>query len=185
MTTSYQNYWNKKKRNQAKLNGAMFTLTFVFIIWALVYCSQFHNEVYVRETQIITQATTTPHTPSKEEIIELIKKHFPVNGDTMVRIAKAESGLKVKAINYNCYYNVDETIVYETRVKGSHGASCHKGHEKYSFGVDCSILQFHYRGLKQCPDIPLEKHMEMSAELSKVCGLNCWVAYSNGSYKKY
>jgi len=121
--------------------------------------------------------------PVKEETIEeKFQRHFPRSHKTMLAIAKAESGLREDAINWNCYYNDDMTIVYETRVKGSHSAACKKQHRKYAWSVDCFILQANYKG-KSCPtDVTLDQHLEEMAELTKKREFQPWVAWQRGMH---
>lgn len=146
-----------------------------------------YDDTYTAEPETVkpvVQETTVVLT--KKDIEEKIKEHFPRSYKTMIPIAYAESGLQQTAQNWNCYYNEDETIVYTTRVKGSHGAACKKGHRQYSFGVDCFVLQKHYRGLKECPkDVTIDEHLKEVAELSRIQSFNAWSAYNNKSYLAY
>ncbi len=123
--------------------------------------------------------------PKEETIEEKFKRYFPKSHKTMLAIAKAESNLNPEAKNWNCYYNDDMTIVYETRVKGSHSAACKKEHRKYSWSMDCGLLMKNYIGVKECPEVDIDIHLEEMAELSKRRGYSPWVAWSNGSFKKY
>lgn len=159
-------------------------------IWAisstLFFCliaSSYGNaeRVYVADKPQV-EAFLVPVVVEPEETIEQkFKRHFPRSYKTMLAIAKAESNLQEKAINWNCYYNDDMSIVYETRVKGSHGAACKKEHRKYSFGVDCFILQAHYPGRKSCPkDVTLDQHLEEMAELTKKRSFQPWVTFNRG-----
>ena len=171
---------NQHKSTYYKELGAI--VTFLFITFLLL--TPIEDQTYTRENHI---SQTTKMVEVKEETMEQkIVKHFPKSHVTMIAIAKAESGMRNTAVNYNCYYNDDMTIVYETKVKGSHGASCKKGHEKYSFGVDCFVLQAHYEGRKSCPtDVTLDQHLEEMAKLSKVRSFQPWVSYNRGLHEKY
>ncbi len=102
----------------------------------------------------------------------------------MIAIAYAESRMNENAKGWNCYYNKDETIVYSTRVKGSHSTGCKKQHRKYAWSVDCGVLQLNTKG-QVCPNETLDEHLEKVATLSKSQGFGAWVAYKNNSYKKY
>lgn len=181
---------NQYKRTYYKEFGALITILFVLFIWFLTSLSK-RDMVYVREEVIeAVTATTTSSTIEIEEetkeitIEEKIKQYFPRSYPTMIAIAHAESGMNHKAVGYNCYYNHDETIVYEERVKGSHSRACKKGHEKYAWSVDCGVLQRNVKG-KECPEVSLDEHLKEVSELSKVQGLEAWWAYKNGSYKKF
>ena len=103
------------------------------------------DKVYVAEVK--EEAFLVPVVVEPEETIEQkFQRYFPKSWRTMLAIAQAESRLDPEAKNWNCYYNNNETIVYETRVKGSHSTACKKEHRKYAWSVDCNILQANYRG---------------------------------------
>lgn len=122
---------------------------------------------------------------SDKDIEDKIKHYFPRNWKTMIAIAHAESNMNMDAKGYNCYYNKDKTIVYETRVKGSHSAACKKEHRKYAWSVDCFALQRNYIG-KSCPKgVTLDQHLKEVAELSRVQGLSAWSSYNQGKHLAY
>jgi len=121
----------------------------------------------------------------KPTIEDKVRAYFPRNWKTMIAIAHAESGLDHSQQNWNCWYNADKSIVYDKKVKGSHSASCKKEHRKYSWSVDCGLLMKNYVGVKKCPTVDLDSHLEEMSELSKKRGFQPWSAYSNGSYKKF
>jgi hypothetical protein len=139
------------------------------------------EKVYVAEVK--EQVFLAPVIVQPEETVEeKIKRYFPRSHKTMLAIAKAESGLDNNAVNWNCYYNDEMTIVYETRVKGSHSAACKKGHRKYAWSVDCFVLQANYKG-KSCPtDVTIDQHLEEMAELSKKRSFSPWVAWQKGMH---
>ena len=158
--------------------------TLLFCLTAANYGNQ--DRVYVAE-QPKVEAFLVPVIVEPEETIEeKFKRYFPKSYKTMLAIAKAESGLQEDAINYNCWYNKDKSIVYETKVRGSHGAACKKEHRKYSFGVDCFILQAHYPGRRTCPtDVTLDEHLREMAELSKKRSFQPWISWQNNLHLKY
>jgi hypothetical protein len=154
------------------------------LIWACTPGE--YDDVYVAEPVATPVVKVEVKELTKAEIELKIKHYFKKSHATMIPIAYAESGMKMSSINWNCYYNKDETIVYETRVKGSHGAACKKEHRKYAFGVDCFVLQAHYPNRKDCPkDVTIDQHLQEMAELSKKRNFQPWVAWQNGSFKKY
>lgn len=154
------------------------------LLWACTPAQ--YDDVYVAEPEVVPVVKVEAKELTKAEIESKIREYFPRSYKTMIPIAYAESGLRHTAKNWNCYYNKDETIVYETRVQGSHGAVCKKGHRQYSFGIDCFVLQKHYRGLKECPkDVTLDEHLKEVAELSRVQSFKAWSAYNNKSYLAY
>lgn len=122
---------------------------------------------------------------SKATIEEKIRLHFPRNADVMVAIAYAESGMSMTAKGYNCFYNNDKTKVYRERVKGSYSAACLPEDRVYAHSADCYVLQDNKKGTT-CPQgVTVDQHLKEMAELSKVCGLDCWWAYKNKTYLKY
>lgn len=135
----------------------------------------------VVEVQVVTKEQPVAHNPSKKEIAQLILQNFPKNGEVMVAIALAESNLQVNAQGFNCFYK--KGVLYKERVKGAVSRHCDKGDEVYAWSTDCFPLQRNYVGTTKCPDVPIEQHIKEVAELSRVCDLNCWSAYNNGSWK--
>lgn len=184
---------NQYKRTYNKECGALLGLIAVFIIMSHGI-ADYGDEKYVAEVKQEIKKTPT----QKESVEDKIRKYFPRSHATIIPIAYAESGMRMESINYNCYYNskaiykngkllhATSTVVYEQRVKDSYGTFCKKEHRKYAFGVDCFILQSHYPGRKTCPtDVSLDQHLKEMAELSKKRNFAPWVAWQNGSYKKY
>lgn len=92
-------------------------------------------------------------------------------------IAKAvilhESQNKLDAVNYNCVY-------------GGKSTSCRKGDEARAWSVDCGIGQINVRA-KSCPEelLTLEGNMDAIEKIYKTQGLNAWVSYKTGRYKRY
>ena len=156
-----------------------------FSILSCVILSNYGNVVKVYVAEVQQQAFLLPVIVEPEKTIEeKFKRYFPKSHVTMLAIAKAESGLNNEAKNWNCYYNKTETVVYETKVKGSHSRSCKKEHRKYAWSVDCGVLQLSVKG-KVCPVEDIDTHLEKAAELSKVQGKEAWVVYNTGAYKKH
>lgn len=167
---------NQYKRTYYKEYSAL--VTFLFVTFLLL--TPIEQQTYTRVEQPTTQATTT-----QETIEEKIIKHFPRSHKTVLAIAKAESNLDMNAKGFNCYYNNDKTIVYTSKIKGSHSTHCKKSHRQYAWSVDCFILQRNYKG-QECPqNITIDQHLEDVANLSRVQGLKAWSAYNNNQYKKH
>lgn len=84
-----------------------------------------------------------------------------------------ESQNKLDAVNYNCIY-------------GGKSTSCRKGDEPKAWSVDCGIGQINVRA-KSCPSdlLTLEGNMEAIEKIYQTQGLNAWVSYKTGRYKKY
>ncbi len=159
----------------------------IAILIGLIWCCTpgQYDDTYVREEEafpVMKPVVVIPE-PTLED---KIREYFPRSHKTMVAVAYAESGMSMKATGYNCYYNKDETIVYETRVKGSHSTACKKEHRKYSWSVDCFALQKNYPGRKTCPSgITVDMHLREVAELSKVQGLQAWSSFNEKKHLAY
>lgn len=120
-----------------------------------------------------------PQRTSSEELIiphtleEHVKVIFGDKAEVAMAVLKYESGLKLDAINYNCRYN-------------GKSKSCKKKDRNEAWSVDCGIAQINVKG-KYCPAsyMTLEGNMEQVEKIYKEQGLDAWVAYSSGKYKKY
>lgn len=166
-------------------------------IWVLVatilFCliaSHYGNKdnSYRKEISSLFMPPKVVETPKIEcpidgHIEETIAKHFPKNKCKMIAIAKAESRLKMSAKGFNCYYS--KGVATTTPIKGGSKA-CKVEDRHLAHSVDCFILQDNQPGSKECPKgVTLDQHVKEMAELSRICGLNCWWAYRDGSWKKY
>lgn len=112
----------------------------------------------------------------------LIEKYFPENSELMLAIAKAESSLNSNAINYNCYYDKAGNV-HTTRPKGGYSTHCKKGHEKYAWSKDGCALQIN--DIHGFDITTSEGCIQAARKVYDTQGLTAWVAYKNGSYKKY
>lgn len=164
--------------------AATLTLLFIWIMYLLWGSLDDTGMVYVADEKVAVRVeATVPN--NKAEMEKKIKEYFPRSWRTMIPIAYAESGMRNTAVNYNCYYNKDKTIVYTSKVKGSHSTSCKKGHEVYAHSTDCFVLQRNYKG-KGCPkDVTLDEHLEDVAKLSRVQGLQAWSSYNSNKHLLY
>lgn len=156
----------------------------IFAIWVLSHYGNMDN-TYTREHPVTVTVTVTKVVPSQPETVEeKIIRYFPRSNVTMLAIAKAESNLNNNAINYNCWYDKKGKIS-TTYVKGG-GRSCKVEDRKYSFGVDCFVLQSHYPGRKTCPkNVTIDQHLQEMAELSKKRSFQPWSSYNQGLHTKY
>lgn len=154
----------------------------ITILWCAIagYHSD-RDEVYVREPDVFMKPIVVDM-PENESIETKIRKYFPRNATTMVAVAHAESNLNHNAVNWNCYYS--HGVATTTKVKGG-SRSCDKKDRALAWSMDCGVLMKNYIGVKQCPKVDVDEHLQEMAELSKVRGFQPWVAYTNGSYKKY
>lgn len=168
--------------------AATLTLLFIWIMYLLWGSLDDTGMVYVADEKVAVRVeATVPVTKanSKAEMEKKIKEYFPRSWRTMIPIAYAESGMRNTAVNYNCYYNKDETVVYKTKVKGTHSTSCKKGHQKYAWSTDCFLLQKNYKGVGCPKDVTLDEHLEDVAKLSRVQGLQAWSSYNTGRHLSY
>lgn len=180
-----------KKYNHSRSYGSRITnlrtLVMSISILACLVLANYGNQdkVYVAEAPQV-EAFLVPVVVTPPETTEdKIKFYFPKSWKTMIAIAHAESRMDMNAQGFNCFYNDDMTIVYKTRVKGSHSAACKPSHRHLAYSTDCFVLQRNYKGQK-CPQgVTIDEHLEEVAELSKVQGLEAWSAYKNKSYLKY
>jgi hypothetical protein len=64
--------------------------------------------------------------------------------------------------------------------------ACKKGDEYKAWSVDCGIAQINTRG-QICPKelLTLEGNMKALEKIYKEQGLNAWVSYKTGAYKRY
>lgn len=93
-------------------------------------------------------------------------------------IAKAvltheSEGLKLDSKNYNCRYNGKSTF-------------CKPQDRKKAWSVDCGISQINVKGT-ECPAdlLTLEGNMKATEKIYKEQGLNAWVSFKNGAYKRF
>lgn len=176
---------NQYKKTYNKELGVLLGLTMCFLVMSEGFLDR-ENEVYVKEVALTVTATVpeTEYNTPKKEIENKIKHYFPRSWRDMIPVAYAESNLNHNAQNWNCYYNKDETIVYSTKVKGSHSTFCKKGHRAYAWSVDCGVMQLNVKG-KVCPKESIDEHLKKAADLSKIQGKEAWVTYKEGKHLTY
>lgn len=108
--------------------------------------------------------------PTLEEHIERI---FGDNSEVAMAVLKHESSLKLDAKGWNCYYN-------------GKSKACKPQDRERAWSVDCGIAQVNTKG-QVCPNelFTLEGNMKQVEKIYKTQGLNAWVSYKTGAYKKY
>lgn len=108
--------------------------------------------------------------PTLEEHIERI---FGDNSEVATAVLKHESGLRLNAKGWNCYYN-------------GRSKACKPQDRHLAWSVDCGVAQVNTKG-QTCPDelFTLEGNMKQVERIYKEQGLNAWVSYKTGAYKKY
>ncbi len=102
-----------------------------------------------------------------------IQNIFGNKAKIALAVLKHESGLKLNAINYNCRYN-------------GKSKTCKKKDIKKAWSVDCGIAQINVKG-KVCPSslLTLDGNMNAVEKIYKEQGLNAWVSFKTGAYKKF
>lgn len=120
--------------------------------------------------------------PTPLTLEEHIGEIFGDKADIALAVLKHESGLNLNAKGWNCIYQKEDEdgniIDYST--------SCKVPDRKYAWSVDCGIAQLNFRGT-ECPAevMTLEGNMKQVEKIYKTQGLNAWVSYKTGRYKKY
>lgn len=112
---------------------------------------------------------TEPPLTLEEHIGEI----FGSDSKVAIAVLKHESGLNLNAKGWNCIY-------------GGKSTSCKIPDRKYAWSVDCGIAQVNVKGT-ECPAelLTLEGNMKQVERIYKTQGLNAWVSYKTGAYKKY
>lgn len=83
------------------------------------------------------------------------------------------NGGDINAKNYNCRYHGKST-------------SCKKGDEKKAWSIDCGKAQINVKGQVCPPELMTDEGQIKAIEkIYKEQGLNAWVSYKNGAYKKF
>lgn len=155
--------------------------TIVFCLLLSHYGNKDNTYIAEREVSVFMTAKVVDH-PEDESIETKIRKYFPKSHKTMMAVAYAESGLNHDSINWNCYYYQGKATT--TPIKGG-SRSCDKKDRSLSWSIDCGVLMKNYIGIKKCPNVSVDEHLQEMAELSKKRGFQPWSAYNNGLYKKY
>lgn len=135
------------------------------IIFLVVFCSLLVLPQSLKAHEIEIKKVLT--------LDEHLHQVFGDKGPLMKAVLKHESGLNLKAINYNCKYNGRSTF-------------CKKGDRKLATSVDCGLFQLNVRG-KVCPKeyFTIEGSMPKVTHIYKTQGLKAWVSYNNKKYKAY
>lgn len=175
---------HKYKTGRRVMNWRVGVLTLTIIYCAVMGYHSNDDLTYVREPDemaVFMTATVVDH-PEDESVETKIRKYFPKSHKTMIAVAYAESGLDHEAMNWNCYYYKGKATT--TPIKWG-SKSCNKEDRKLSWSIDCGVLMKNYIGIKTCPKVSVDEHLQEMAELSKKRGFQPWSAYNNKSYIKY
>lgn len=140
------------------------------VLWCAVMGSHVNDDnTYQREPEVFMKPVVVEN---KQETIETkIRHYFPKSWKTMIAVAHAESQMNPNAVGYNCIYNgVSKACKPEDRHK--------------AWSLDCGLLQLNTKA-KQCPNETIDEHLKRASELSRVQGLEAWVAYNTKAHTKY
>ncbi len=113
---------------------------------------------------------------------QYIEKIFGSKAEIAKAVILHESGNNLRAMNWNCWY-------YRTGSDGivrRYSTFCKKPDRPKAWSVDCGIAQINVRG-RYCPEhlFTLEGNMGAVEKIYKTQGLNAWVSYKTGAYKKF
>lgn len=116
--------------------------------------------------------------PSQEEIAQKIREIFPEDPEVAVAVFRAESGLRVDAVNWNCYYTGKNGNTYST--------SCQTEERGRAWSVDCGVAQLNFPG-QVCPSESFQLDWNLYQAKSKYLarGWQPWYAHTYGSYKRF
>lgn len=113
---------------------------------------------------------------------QYIEKIFGAKAEIAKAVILHESQNNLRAINWNCRYPIkqaDGSIKYRSTF-------CKKEDRHLAWSVDCGIAQINVVG-KYCPShlFTIEGNMLAVEKIYKTQGLDAWVSYKTGAYKKY
>lgn len=115
-----------------------------------------------------------------------VRARFGVHGDTMLAIFKNESSLNPRAQGWNCYYDINGNYKSKKTEKTDKSKACKKEDRYRSWSVDCGIGQINSPGTV-CPEklFEIEHNLDQSQKKLSKEGLNAWVVYKTGTYRRY
>lgn len=134
------------------------------------------EEVVKPKKKVTSAKTVIPVvTPETKDHIEKI---FGEKAEIATAVFMHESGLILDKKGWNCHYYRDDGTRYSTH--------CKKEDRHKAWSVDCGLAQINVRG-QECPKefLTLEGNMTQVALKYEQQGLNAWVSYKTGAYKKF
>lgn len=129
--------------------------------------------ILVASSLLVLPQSTAADIPIHKTQEQYIREIFGAKAKIATAVLTHESGMKLDTINYNCRYNGKSTF-------------CKKGDRSKAWSVDCGIGQTNVKGTV-CPAhlLTLEGNMKEVERIYKEQGLEAWVSYTNGAYKKF
>lgn len=116
--------------------------------------------------------------PTAENIITYIAKTWAGEGTEKmfqaIHIAKSESGLRHKAVNYNCTYEKNGEVI---------STSCKPQDRGRAWSVDCGVFQLNFHG-QICPvwTMDYQKNVDYAFGMYVRRGFQPWVAAKKLGY---
>lgn len=125
-----------------------------------------------------TEEGVAVQSSSPSEVVRMIEEKFGEKGSLVSAVFKAESGHNPRSMNWNCRY-INER-------KETVSKACKPEDRDKAWSVDCGIAQINTVG-KECPEelFEVEHNLAVAKKMYDARGLNPWMAYLNGSYKKH
>ena len=179
-----QKKYSHSRQYGSRINPVTISIALLLATICYIIPTDYGTEVYMQPNDLMLKEKVVETRLTKSDIENKIRAYFPRSYADMIPIAYAESRMNPKAVGYNCYYNKDETIVYSTKVKGSHSTGCKPSHRKYSWSLDCGLMQMNTKA-KTCPVETIDEHLQRAANLSRVQGKEAWVAYNTKAHLTY
>lgn len=115
---------------------------------------------------------------SPSEVVRMIEEKFGEKSSLVSAVFKAESGHNPRSMNWNCRYTNER--------KETVSKSCKPEDRDKAWSVDCGVAQINTIG-QTCPEelFEVEHNLAVAKKMYDARGLNPWMAYLNGSYKKH
>lgn len=113
--------------------------------------------------------------PDQKDVANKVAAIFVEEPNTAIAVFRAESGLRVDAQGWNCYY-------YDKRGK-RYSAACEKADRPNAWSVDCGVAQLNFPGT-ECPAeaFNADWNIKQAKEKYDHRGWQPWVAHANGRY---
>lgn len=143
------------------------------LIYRLTYVNLIISVILIGVCSIPSKMTYERPLTQQERLELRLNEIFGEKVEIAKAVLKHESGLNLNAKGYNCRYNgVSKACKYNDR--------------HLAWSVDCGLGQINVKGQKCPPELmTLEHNLNLIEQKYKEQGLNAWVSYKTGAYKKY
>jgi hypothetical protein len=129
----------------------------------------------------IVKVTSAAHSGIQKQIADM----FPEEPNTMIAVAKQESSLNPRAMNWNCYYSRTNK---KTGKQERYSTFCKKEDRPKAHSVDCGLMQINVPGAKTCPESLYDVQTNLKRARAKYDtkqGKKHWSAYTSGAYRSH